>query len=92
MAASPTAIVTSILDVNSHPTDPTKVVFVIEYRLLFVPDENSVPLAEQADLVLPESFSKQDVRSAAHTAIINSVAAKGAVISSNRIFGVDDLV
>lgn len=92
MAASPTAVVTDILAIEKHPTDPTKVVFTIAYNLLFVPDADALPQAEQAELVVPDTFSKQDVRNAAHTAITNSVAAKGGTINSNRIFGVDDLV
>lgn len=90
-ATQPTAIVTSILDITNSPTAGF-VDFVIDVRLLFTPQPDSPQLQEQMTLTVPESFSKQDVRAAAHTAIIASVAEKGATLLSSRIFGVDDLV
>jgi hypothetical protein len=92
MAAQPTAIVTQITDVVVDPNNATRVLLTIEYRLLFVPDAASLPLVEQATLDLADTFTKQDAKSAAQTAVIDSVAAKGASISTNRIFGVDDFV
>jgi hypothetical protein len=92
MAANPTAIVTDILNVEPDPGDATRVLFSFTYRLLFVPTPTSPPLEEQAVLSLPDNFTKQDLRSASENWMIASVAAKGAALSTNRIFGVGDLV
>ncbi len=92
MAANPTAIVTDLNDVAVDPIDPTKVNVTFTYRLLFVPTPTSPALEEQAVLVLPDSFSKNDLRSASQNTMQASVAAKGASLSTNRIFGVGDLV
>lgn len=91
MAAQPTAVVTTIHDIVLGAA-PNTVDLTIVVRLLFTPLPDSVPLEEQLVLVVPDTFSKNDVRVAAHASIIASVADKGAVINSNRIFGVDDLV
>jgi hypothetical protein len=92
MAANPTAVVTTINDIVINPDDPTKVDFIIEFRMMFVPNDDSPPLLAQATLTVNNNFSKQDVRAAAFTAIEAKVIENGGTISSNRIFGVDDLV
>jgi hypothetical protein len=92
MAANPTAIVTDLNDVTVDPIDPTKVNVMFTYRLLFVPTPTSPPLEEQAVLVLPDNFSKNDLRVASENAMQASVTAKGATLATNRIFGVNDLV
>jgi len=92
MAANPTAIVSDILSVDVDPNDATRVLFSFTYRLLFVPAPTSPALEEQATLSLSDSFTKQDLRSASENWMIASVAAKGASLSTNRIFGVGDLV
>jgi hypothetical protein len=92
MAAQPTVVVTGFLDITANEADPEKVDLLIEYRMLFVPNSTSLPSAAQSVLTVDGNFSKQDVRNAAHNAIVAQVAALGATISSARIFGVDDLV
>jgi hypothetical protein len=92
MAANPTAIVTDLNDVQVDPVDPTKVNVIFTFRLLFVPTPTSPALEEQATLVLPDNFTKNDLRAASQNAMQASVTAKGATLSSNRIFGVNDLV
>jgi hypothetical protein len=92
MAANPTAIVSDILNVEPDPNDGTRVLFSFVYRLLFVPTPTSPALEEQAVLSLSDDFTKQDLRSASENWMIASVAAKGATLSTNRIFGIGDLV
>lgn len=89
--ASPTAIITGVLDVQPDPGNPAQVIVSTEYRMLFVPDGSSPPLLEQADLVLPDGFTKNDLKAASQNWIIASAAAKGAVLVSTRIFTIADL-
>jgi len=91
-APPPTAIVTEILDIAVNPVDSSKVDFDIVFRMLFVPDATAPAKLQQKKLTVEGNFSKNDVRVAAHALIIAAVAEEGAVITSNRIFGVDDLV
>lgn len=90
MAANPTAIVSQIADVGVNPLDATKVDITIEYRFLFIPTASSPPLLEQAVLTLSDNFTKNDLRTASQNAMIASAAAKGATLSSNRIYSVAD--
>jgi hypothetical protein len=92
MPANPTVVVTSINDILINPADATKVDFIIEFRMMFVPADDSPPMLAQATLTVPNNFSKQDVRSAAFTAIEAKVIEFGGTISSARVFGVDDIV
>jgi len=89
MAASPTAVVTSIMDITDDPANPgVKTIITIVAKLLFM---GPAPLEEQISVSVPNTSTKAQTKTAIDNAIIASAAAKGFALVAARILTVADI-
>jgi len=93
MPAPSLAIVQCFKNFELDPSDSTRIQYLVEYDLSFVPDETAPPQSQQATISLPiAGLSKAVVKTATQDRIIAEVAALGGSITAARIFTVADLV
>lgn len=86
---TPTAVVTGILDIVDDPSNPgSNVVMTIVTKLLFM---GPLPLEEQIDAVVPNSFTKSQIKTTIDNAIIASAASKGYALTASNILTVADV-
>jgi len=86
-------IVQEFKNFELDPSDSTRIQFLVEYDISFVPDETAPPQSQQATInVAVEGFSKAVVRAATQNYIIGAVTALGGSITVSQIFTVADLV
>lgn len=88
--ATPTAIVTNILDIVEDPVDPTnKTLISWTHKFLnFVPEG---PLEEQGEVSFLNTLTKLQLKAAINAQIIAAAAALGVTLDTSRILTIADI-
>lgn len=88
--ATPTAVVTNILNIVEDPAFPeTRTIISWTTKFLFFDDQG--PLEEQNEISFLNTLTKAQIRTAVNAQIIAAAAALGKSLDTNRIFTVADL-
>lgn len=89
MPASPTAVVTGIMDIIDDPSNPgVNLVVTVVVKLLFMGPQ---PQEEQIGVTIANTSTKAQTKTAIDNAIIASAAAKGFSLIVGRILTVADI-